>query len=426
MKWVPLIKLVCLCALIAFVNTNLPIYASEIDELESKIKDRNAKIQEIEREIDQYQKELVEVGKEKNSLEGAIRTLNVSRQRVSANIRLTETKISATSFDISELGVDITDKERRIIQNTKALGETIRRINEIESDTLVEALLGHDNLAEFWDQLETIQQFQTTMQSDLELLYGLKEDLEEQRGISVQKRNELRYLKGELSDEKHVLDINKQDKKELLDITENKESNYQKLLDEKVAAREAFERELFEFESQLRLAIDPSSIPPVGSGVLRWPLDSVFVTQYFGNTPFASQNPQVYSGSGHNGVDFRASPGTRVKSALTGTVVGTGDTDTVCRNASYGKWVLIKHNNGLSTLYAHLSGIKAVKGQSVNTGDVIGFSGNTGYSTGPHLHFAVYATQGVRIDNLKSRVCRGTYTIPLADLKAYLNPLSYL
>jgi glutamate synthase (NADPH/NADH) large chain len=107
-------------------------------------------------------------------------------------------------------------------------------------------------------------------------------------------------------------------------------------------------------------------------------------------------------------------------------VEGVGDTDTVCAGASFGKWVFIRYDNGLSSTYGHLSVITAKTGQRVTTGDIVGYSGNTGYSTGPHLHMSVYAGQGVQISTLKSTACKGTYTIPLADTRAYLDPLIYL
>jgi murein DD-endopeptidase MepM/ murein hydrolase activator NlpD len=124
-------------------------------------------------------------------------------------------------------------------------------------------------------------------------------------------------------------------------------------------------------------------------------------------------------------VDFGASIGTRVKNVLDGEVVGSGDTDKYPGCYSFGRWVMVRHNNGLSTIYGHLSVISAQKGQTLKTGDTIGFSGNTGYSTGPHLHISVYATQGVRIEKyVNSRGCKEA-VLPLADIKAYLDPLAY-
>ena len=200
------------------------------------------------------------------------------------------------------------------------------------------------------------------------------------RKLKQKKEKELANYKSDLFDQKFVLDINRNDKNTLLVITKNKESNYEKLLDEKVEARKTFEKELLDLESQLQIEIDPNKIPPAGKGVLAWPLDSIKITQYFGNTEFARAGG--YNGQGHNGVDFRASSGTKVKTALTGTVEAVGNTDAMKGCYSYGKYALVRHNNGLSTLYAHLSYIKVNKGDTVITGDTIGYSGKTGYSTG--------------------------------------------
>jgi murein DD-endopeptidase MepM/ murein hydrolase activator NlpD len=252
----------------------------------------------------------------------------------------------------------------------------------------------------------------------------LKATTESTRAQIDKERRTLSALKEELSDRKKIVDANRAEQQSLLNQTKNKEANYQRILDDRLALRAAFEQELLEYELQLKFELDPSRLPVAGSGVLKWPLDTVKITQYFGNTPFAQSG--AYRGKGHNGVDFRASVGTPVKAALGGVVRGMGDTDQTCRNASYGKWILIEHGNGLSTLYAHFSLMRVEVGQSVNTGEVIGYSGNTGYATGPHLHFSVFATQGVEIGTLRSRVCGRTYTMPLANPGAYLNPLAYL
>ena len=94
-------------------------------------------------------------------------------------------------------------------------------------------------------------------------------------------------------------------------------------------------------------------------------------------------------------------------------------------NCQYGKWVLIEHPNGLATLYAHLSSVSVQKSATVVTGQVIGFSGNTGYATGPHLHLGVYLADAL---SFQQYTCwnKSVVTIPVAPPAAYLNPLSYL
>src|SRR5690606_3734649 len=103
-----------------------------------------------------------------------------------------------------------------------------------------------------------------------------------------------------------------------------------------------------------------------------------------------------------------------------------GDTDLTCPRASYGKWVMVKHTNGISSVSAHLSLAKVTEGQTVKRGEVIAYTGNTGYTTGPQLHFTLFASDGSQVGTLKSSVpgC-GTYRIPLGARESLLNPLSY-
>jgi murein DD-endopeptidase MepM/ murein hydrolase activator NlpD len=85
----------------------------------------------------------------------------------------------------------------------------------------------------------------------------------------------------------------------------------------------------------------------------------------------------------HTGLDFRGPMGAPIYSAAKGTVSFVGV------RQGYGNTVEIDHGNGLMTRYAHMSGFRAATGQPVRAGDVIGLIGNTGRSTGPHLHFEV-------------------------------------
>ena len=85
----------------------------------------------------------------------------------------------------------------------------------------------------------------------------------------------------------------------------------------------------------------------------------------------------------HEGIDLRAAVGTRVYASKTGRVIFAG------RKGGYGKIVGIEHEGNFSTWYGHLSRIRVKVGQTVSQGRVIGLSGNTGISTGPHLHFEI-------------------------------------
>ena len=82
-------------------------------------------------------------------------------------------------------------------------------------------------------------------------------------------------------------------------------------------------------------------------------------------------------------MDFRAAVGTRVHATAPGIVVKAGP------SGGYGRMVEIDHGNGFSTRYAHLSVILVEPGQRIKTGDIVGESGSTGRSTGPHLHYEV-------------------------------------
>jgi murein DD-endopeptidase MepM/ murein hydrolase activator NlpD len=417
----------------------------EIDALRRQISDRSAELIELQREISKYQKELEAVGAEKRTLETAIRELDLSRDKIATDIEVTENRIEINDLQIQKLTREIQVKELEIDRNTELVAGTIRDMDEIENTSFIETLLKHDNISEFWDTLEELSLFQEEIKEQLQNLMAVKASLETDKDELQKTVAQLAGLYEQLEGEKYSLDVNREEKDALLSETENEEATYQEILEEKRAARDRFEAELRQLESQLQFHLDKSTIPVAGSGVLKWPFSANYfsacpsfsgalgnsdcITQYFGNTPFAKSG--AYNGSGHNGIDFRAPVGTQITAALSGTVAGTGNTDAVSGCYSYGKWVLIRHNNGIATLYAHLSSITVSPGQSVATGQLIGYSGNTGYVTGPHLHFTVYASEGVKVQRLgdiPGRPITGcsAASIPVAALEAYLNPLDYL
>src|SRR5262249_55013914 len=85
----------------------------------------------------------------------------------------------------------------------------------------------------------------------------------------------------------------------------------------------------------------------------------------------------------HTGVDLAGPNHSAIKAADTGNVLYTG------YYGGYGKVVILSHGKGMSTLYAHMSSVAVSTGQNVQKGDIVGYEGTTGFSTGPHLHFEV-------------------------------------
>ena len=401
--------------------------AATSEELRAQIETHNKQIELLEKEIASYQTQLNQVSTQKQTLQSTLKQLDLSRKKITASISVSQNQIDSKQLEIQELGKHIGDKESSIEGGRAGLSESIRRLNETENRSFVTVMLSSESLAELWDGASTLSQFQDTVQNQIEDLLVVKEDLETAKAASEKAQTQLVAHRNELKGQQRELDVNRKQQNALLEETKNQESNYQKLIASKVAAKAKFEKELTDYEAQLKFTLDPSSIPTTGKGVLRWPLDNVRITQNFGNTAFAQSG--AYSGKGHNGIDLAASIGTPLRAALSGTIEGVGNTDLVRGCYSYGKWVLIRHANGLSTLYAHMSDIGVSSGQQVATGQIIGYTGFTGYATGPHLHFTVYASEAVQIIRLGSvRAASGcsAATLPVAALNGYLNPMDYL
>ena len=129
------------------------------------------------------------------------------------------------------------------------------------------------------------------------------------------------------------------------------------------------------------------NIPSQYNGTLRWPMGGV-VTQDFGCTGVVYEPPMGSCAHWHNGIDIVAPYGTPVHASGAGRVVYVGWN--YADGADPAWIVIIAHSQGLSTWYAHMqSRYKVRAGQRVSQGQVIGYEGNTGHSTGAHLHWMV-------------------------------------
>ena len=426
----------------------VPTHADSVSDIQAQIDDINRQRAALDAEIKGYQKQLDQLGAQHQTLQGAISSIDVSRSKTATQIKDIQQKIAAANLKLSQLSIQITDKEQSIALDQAAVAKSLRDLATADDTSFIEDMLAVENLTQAWVAADNISSLNEALRAHTAALSNAKLALAAQHQAVSSTKTELSSANTELGAQKKALDVQRAQKDQLLSQTKSQESSYQSLIATKKAQEAAFEAQLTQLESQLK-SVNSTDIPHAGSGILAWPFTasqmascatrtSVFgnqfcITQYFGNTAFAASG--AYNGKGHNGIDIGVPTGTPIEASLSGTVMGTGNTDAAPGCYSFGKWVAVKHANGLATVYAHLSSISVSAGQSVSTGDLLGYSGMTGYATGPHLHYGVYAVgtadaPGIQISTLSA--LRGATTpcarvsMPIAPLNAYLNPISYL
>jgi murein DD-endopeptidase MepM/ murein hydrolase activator NlpD len=400
----------------------LPLFAfaQSTSDIQKQIDDNNAQIQALDREIAQYQAQLDSTTAQKNTLQNTVNQLALQQKQLNAKISVTQNQIKTTQLQIQQLSSGIASTQASIEDERAGLAESLRTLNESDQMPLALSILGANNISDAWRDIDASASLHTAIQDNVQILSSKKQDLTDTKTEAEAKQAQLKQQQATLNTQQGSLAATKKAQSDLLAQTKNQESNYQKIIAQKQAAKQDFEDTINELQAKLKAA-DTTSVPTAGSSVLAWPLKSVYITQYFGDTAFA--RTAAYKGKGHNGIDLRASIGTPVYAALAGTVLDTNYG--VAPNCQYGKWVLVKHANGLTTLYAHLSGISVDPGQSVGTGQLLGYSGDTGYATGPHLHFTVYVSSAVSFISYK---CNSgpTVKVPVSPFNGYLNPILYL
>ncbi|MBI2121562.1 MAG: peptidoglycan DD-metalloendopeptidase family protein [Candidatus Sungbacteria bacterium] len=414
-------------------------HAQTVDDLKNRIEARNEEIKKLEEEAAEFRKEVETRQEQGKTLKTELSRIDKTVIKLRSDVALTEKKIQKAELEIEKFSLEIKQREFEIKKLRGGLAALIQDFFERKQEPILFALLRHSFLSDFFRDIDYLSMIEKRLVSSLDTLHELRADLEEKQNAEMAKKAELAGLHSSLQGQNRVQQTLRSEKNELLAVTKNQEKAYAKLLTDNEKRRESLEGEIRELEEKIRVTIDPASLPAKGSGVLGFPIEGLrlascftnnrgaekyCITQFFGYTSFAAVGG--YGGKGHNGIDIRAESGTPVYSSSDGTVTVVGDTDIACRRASYGKWILIRHPNNLSTLYAHLSAINVSQDQEIKRGERIGFSGSSGYATGPHLHFGVFASQAVRVETLHTRTCGRNITVPIAPINGYLNPMDYL
>ena len=400
-----------------------------VENLQNQIQDSQSVIQDLEKEISQYQQQLNQISGERRTLEGAVKELDTTDKKIQATIKSTTLKIEDTERNINHLDLTIGELENRIDRNKYLISTYIQELHQIESKPVVFAVLRENDLSSILQAASTYNRLQYVFNKEVGEFRVRLDELGATKRTKEEEKIKFESLVQEHKVEKQSIEQNKKEKTVLLNETKSEESEYQKIVNEKIALKKEFEDSLQDLESQLKYILDPTSYPEPQFGIFDWPLRYVLITQPFGLTADSAKLYSYRTGSWsgrHTGVDFRAN-NDNVYALGSGTVVDFGNTDLDCPRASFGGWILIRYDNGLSSIYSHLSSSIAKKGQRVDNNTIVAISGNTGYSTGPHLDVKIVPSDAVSVETWPSKGCAGkNYTTPLVAGATYFDPLGYL
>lgn len=389
------------------------------EELRQKIEQKSEEIKKLEEEAKRYRNEIASTQNASKTLQEELKRTDQTIAQLQREITLTQRKMEKTSFEIDRLGLEIKSKQVSIQKMRSGLAGLIQVFSEQDQKSLLNIMLQNNALSDFLHQVESFSTLEEKIIDGLEDLRDLKYDLETKKTEAEGKKNELKSFDESLRDRRKVQEVARKERSGILKITKNQEKLYQDLLRETEKKQEAILKDIEELEEALRKQVDPGSLPEKRKGFLAWPAEGL-LSQGYGETPFTRSARGRHFYKFHNGIDISAAFGSPIRAADDGKVLAVGDTDKYCYRGAYGKYIVIDHKNNLATMYAHLSLVKVANGQELKKGDIIGYMGNSGLSTGPHLHFTLYDARTVEIRLGSIGTCG------LLPFGGSLNPLLYL
>ncbi|MEK7193536.1 MAG: peptidoglycan DD-metalloendopeptidase family protein [Patescibacteria group bacterium] len=386
------------------------------ETLQRQIEERAKELEQVNRELTTTQKNLTETKTDRLSLQKELDRLQYTTNQLKLNIQSDEITVQKLNLEIQTLTFDVQDIQTSVKEKRLAIIELLRALQKMDQANFLVILLRSDSLADGVAEAQALNDLNSKLTVDVENLKRFQEQLSVKLKEFDQKRAQTNRHQRDLENRKVIIQDQKNERQNLLVVTKNKESVYEKQVTELQKRQQEIADEIESIDAELRSKIDLSLLPVAKPGILGLPVEGVaMITQRYGATDFAKS---AYRGKLHNGIDFRAVVGSPIIAAEAGIVVGVGDQDAYCYRGAYGKYIAINHGNNLTTLYAHLSRQVVKKGQKVERGELVGYSGRTGYATGPHLHFTVFAQPTFYMG--QSRTCG------LMPFGGDLNPIGYL
>lgn len=392
------------------------VLAFDVEENSREREEITNQNSEIRQEIADNQRTLKEKQEYSKELQQQI-------QALSEEIRQSNETIRTLNAGIKEKQAQIEEKLEEIADRLDLLRTRLRAVYMAGDTSSLEVILGAKSFSDFIDKAEmmknmsdydsnlinALQEKMDVISAEQKKLRQDKETVEKEKQALEEKKEKMNTLSEENS--RLIEELTDSNEKLREEIKQNEER--QKLLEEALdqynqemaeKARQERIARMIEQQKQNRIAdadIDPEILVQPEGDEYVWPCPGyTYLTAYFAEERYYGSHGAIdIAGAGIYGANvIAAAPGTVFSINTTcphdyGKEVSCG-----CGNG-YGNYIMIDHGNGKISIYAHLSGLIVDVGQEVQAGQVIGYVGTTGYSTGPHLHFET-RYDGIRYDPL--------------------------
>ena len=397
------IKVLCVLLSIALILSTAFVAsaktASELrnerEKIQSEISNAQDKINALKEQKSKQQEYINALMSKITLLEDKLDNLESQRNALQREIDAVTDKIKKTEAEIKKTQKEIEAKQEEFKEIYDLYCQRLRAMYMSGNVTTLEIFLesGWDmsslltraqmvkSIAE--KDNETLDELNTKMQEitqQRQLLADKKAELDNDKATLDAQKAEFQSSIDEISSAKSELDAEAAECNAAIRALNSKTSEMQELIETDRNRLEQIEREI---QQAVNAPPPPSGNYTPGTGSLGYPTSYRNVSAGY---------PNYSSGAYHGGIDFPCPTGTPVRAADSGYV-------SLAKNLtySYGRYVIINHGNGISTLYAHNSQLCVSEGQAVSKGDIIAYSGSTGNSTGPHCHFEV-RVNGTRVN----------------------------
>ena len=341
----------------------------DADAIRKEYQDLQDQINNKRKEMDDLKNQLNNIKNQKANTQQQKNLLDQRNAALQEEINLLEKQIDVTTRSIAA-------NEALEKQQTELFHKQIRSEEEQGTISYWSVLFKATSFSDLVSRIDFINEIVRYNQQVIKNLRDTRQQLADDKAALEEQNESLtaskKELEGEISESMRLL-------AEYIKTEEGKQAEYdaikaeEEALDDLMAAAEAKAREL-----------GLNDIAGTVGGYI-WPCNGIrWITSKFGGR----QSPGGIGSTNHKGVDIGTPMGTPVLAAKAGKVTWASS------NGGYGQCVIISHGKGNSTLYGHLSGYNVKVGDMVSQGQVIAYSGNTGKSTGPHLHFGIMENDG--------------------------------